>query len=491
VRFFSPAKPPDQLPASRFLSIPGRVAQLAEHSALNRQVEGSIPSASTSIACSRRSLFARTGFVPGRQNRRGPNDGQDYLHSGAGGRASRPPPAEGYTDFGAGAGRSHLESPWTHARGALPQHSDTLCRVRARHRKVDSRLRLGRKQHAPRIMPTMPGSNRVLWGALPAYAAFAVVSMAGCHRNISGSYLAGDNSAVVWLQIVRTPDDHLTGQLAANVVKPDGTIEQNSVSITGAVDGENVTIQGSRFFGLESFVLSGTLRGNGLTLTGAQSVPLTFTRSTPAEFQAKVAALNARSQSIIQAKAVAQAQQRTFQAQANFVSQVDQLIQRMAQFDSQADVHLGRFPGTEKGYQGITARVGAYVARERQLAGNPNAGVARGQLSVAANQASIQTEQMHNQGEALQSSLEADVKPMADESVTLEQQCRTIERSTGSLAPQEIENVKVACSRLENAVGPFRQKFSAMSAGLAHLEQVYQRERNTQQGLIQESERLE
>lgn len=32
--------------AARFFH-PGRVAQLAEHSALNRQVEGSIPSAST------------------------------------------------------------------------------------------------------------------------------------------------------------------------------------------------------------------------------------------------------------------------------------------------------------------------------------------------------------------------------------------------------------------------------------------------------------
>ena len=342
-----------------------------------------------------------------------------------------------------------------------------------------------------RIMSVMQGCKKLLSGVLTSSCAFAVVLMAGCQRNVSGSYLASDNSAVVWLQVVRTPDSHLTGQLAVNVLRPDGIIEQNSVSITGAIDGENVTIQGSRFFGLESFVLSGSLSGNVLKLTGAQSVPLTFTRSTPAEFQAKVAALNARSQSIIQAKSVAKAQQRTFQAQANFVSQVDQLIRRMARFESQADVHLGRLPGAEKGYQGITARVGAYVARERQLAGNPNERVARAQLSVAANQASIQAVRMHNQGEALQSSLEADVKPMADESVSLEQRCSTIERSTDSLTPREIENVKAACSRLESALSPFRQKFSAMSAGLAHLEQVYQRERNTQQGLIQESERLE
>ena len=337
----------------------------------------------------------------------------------------------------------------------------------------------------------MSRCKRFLSDVLPACGVLAAVLMAGCQRNISGSYLAGDNNAVLWLQIVRTPDNHLTGQLAANVLKPDGTIEQNSVSISGAVDAENVTIQGSRFFGLDTFVLSGTLRGNVLTLTGAQSVPLTFTRSTPAEFQAKVAVLNARSQSIIQAKAVAQSQQRTFQAQANFVAQVDQLIRRMAQFDSDADVHLGRFPGAEKSYEGITARVGEYVARERQLAGNPNAAVVRGQLSVAANQASIQTDQMHYQGESLQSSLETNVKPMADQATAFEQQCHAVSQNSGKLTPAEVRNVNAACDRLASAVTPFRQKFSAMSDGLAHLEQVYQREHDAQQRLIQESERLE
>jgi hypothetical protein len=340
-------------------------------------------------------------------------------------------------------------------------------------------------------MFVMSRCNRFLSGVPPACAAFAVVLMAGCHGNVSGSYLASDNSAVVWLQVVRTPDNHLTGQIAANVLKPDGSIEQNSVPIAGAVDGENVTIQGSRFFGLESFVLSGTLSGNVLTLTGAQSIPLTFTRSTPAEFQVKVAALNARSQSIIQAKAVAQARQRTFQSQANFVLQVDQLTRRMAQFDSEADVHLGRFPGAEKAYEAITARVEGYVARERQYAGNPNASVMRGQLSVAANQAAIQTEQMHYQGESLQSSLETNVKPMADQATAFEQQCHAVSQNSGNLTPEEVQNVNATCGRLESAVTPFRQKFSAVSTGLAHLEQVYQDERGKQQQLLQTAQRLQ
>jgi hypothetical protein len=340
-------------------------------------------------------------------------------------------------------------------------------------------------------MLAMPRRKRILLGGLSAHAVFALILMVGCQRSISGSYLAGDKSATVWLQVVRTPDNHLTGQMAANVLKPDGTIEQNSASITGAVDGDNVTIQGSRFFGFESFVFSGTLSGNVLTLTGAQSTPLTFTRSTPAEFQAKVAELNAQSKSIIQAKAAAQTQLGTLEAERQFVAKIDRLIGRMQQFNSQADVHLRRFPSAEKAYEGITAKVGAYVARERQLAGNPNAEVTHGQLSVAANQASMQTEQMHSQGESLQSSLETNIKPMADQATAFEQQCHAVSQNSGNLTPEEIQNVNAACGRLESAVTLFRQKFSAMSAGLADLEQVYQREQNTQQGLIKESERLE
>lgn len=50
-----------------------------------------------------------------------------------------------------------------------------------------------------------------LWGVMLACASLSMVT--GCQRNISGSYLASDNSAVLWLQVVRTPDNHLTGQL--------------------------------------------------------------------------------------------------------------------------------------------------------------------------------------------------------------------------------------------------------------------------------------
>jgi hypothetical protein len=73
--------------------------------------------------------------------------------------------------------------------------------------------------------------------------------LTGCKKDVSGSYLADDRVAVCWLQLVRTPDDHLTGQIVSSVLKPDGKIDHGSVSLAGAVNGENITLTGGASLG--------------------------------------------------------------------------------------------------------------------------------------------------------------------------------------------------------------------------------------------------
>lgn len=304
--------------------------------------------------------------------------------------------------------------------------------------------------------------------------------------------MAFDPSGVVWLQLVRTPDNHLTGQLAASTLKPDGSIQRESSSLSGAVDGKNVTLSGSGFLGLQSFTLAGTFDGDTLTLTGGQPDAMVFKRTTVDAYQKQLAHLNASARQVVEAKAKAETRKRTFQSQRSFVAGVDSLIQRMKQFDSDADIHLGRFPNAEKAYESITSRVSSYVDRKRQFADNsPNALNARSQLSNAAMQAENLTEQMHNQTLSLQSSLDGTVKPLADQAESYEQQCRAVASNTDNLTRDEVQNVRAVCDQLTGAYGPFREKYNAMAAGLAHLEQVYKRERAEQESLIQKSERLE
>jgi hypothetical protein len=319
----------------------------------------------------------------------------------------------------------------------------------------------------------------------------ALVLLTGCKKDVSGSYLADDKVSLCWLQLVRTPDDHLTGQIVSSVLQPDGKIEHGSVSLTGAVNGENVTLTGGGFLGIASTTLSGTFDGNTLTLTGVQSTPVSLKRATLADYQAQLAEQVTRSEAVMSARTTAEARQRTFQAQQNFVAGIDQLIGRMQRFDAEADVHLGRFPNAEKGYEAITAKVNEYVTRERQLVGNPNRGVDRAQLYVAANQASLNTDQMYYQGQSLQSSLETNIAPLVNEATALEHGCRDNRPVSGVLTPAEQGAHQSACNRLLGAVPTFHQKYEAVSAGLGHLAEIYRREKIAQAKLLETGQRLE
>lgn len=345
------------------------------------------------------------------------------------------------------------------------------------------------------MMLLMPDCKRIGLGVRVACGAVVMLLVAGCQRDISGAYLASDQNTVCWLQLVRTPDDRLTGQLIVSALNADGRIDQDSVSLTGAVDGEDVSLAGSRFLGLQGVTFSGTLRGDTVTLafvsqTGAEVIPLTFTRSSVSAYQLRVSALNARSQSIVKAKEEVQRAAQLNQARANFLAEIDQTIASMGRFDSEADVHLARFPAVEQRYEAITAKMAGDVGRESDLAGNPNASVARGQLCVAVTQGPIATDQLHLQGQSLESTLEVNIKPIADKLANLEEGCRTLAYNTDKLGAAQNQEDSAACGRLTAAAIPFRQKYDAVAAGLAHLERVYQVEHGKQQELLREAERL-
>src|SRR6185437_10324114 len=147
----------------------------------------------------------------------------------------------------------------------------------------------------------------------------ALSLVCGCRHDISGSYIASDPGVVVWLQLVRTPDNHLTGQLASATLKPDGTIDRRSVSVAGAVDGEDVTLTGSGLFGLQTGTLSGTINGDTLTLTGAQAQPFVLNRSTLDSYQAQLGDLDKRAQAILAQSAAATARQNVERGHREFL----------------------------------------------------------------------------------------------------------------------------------------------------------------------------
>lgn len=316
-----------------------------------------------------------------------------------------------------------------------------------------------------------------------------MVLLNGCQREVSGKYLGKFTDGICWLQLVRTPDNHLAGQLETLVLTADARVERNDVSVTGAVNGKDVTISASTF-GIQVLALSGTLNGNRLTLTGGQPSPLLLERSDLSEYGKEVNALNAKAHQILVEKNASATRQRVAQAQKSFVSGIDTIVRRMQEFASEADSHLSRFPGAEDRYHAITVKMTEYVNRERQLAGNRNETVTRGQLAVAVNQESIGTDQLHNSVQSLQSSLRSSVQPISVAATDLEQGCRHA-NAPRDLTPAQIEARSAACERLVQAISPYRQKVEALDRGLVRLDQAYTQERKAQEGLLQAAQRLQ
>jgi hypothetical protein len=327
---------------------------------------------------------------------------------------------------------------------------------------------------------------------LSACVIAALTLLCGCRRDVSGTYIASDEGSVVSVQLVRTPDDHLTGQFTDSRLKPDGSIDRKSVTLSGAVDGENLSITSAGLLGIQSITLSGTLSGDTLTLTGPEAQPLIFKRSSLNVCQAQLDALNGRSQAILAEKAAALTRQRAEQSQRNFVAQADRLVEQMQQFDQQAEAHLTRFPGVEKQYQGITAKMRDYVEKERHLAGNSNASVTRSQLSIAATQVSYETEQLHYQGQALESSVTASTNQLLTDGRNYGQMCQALASTPNTnLTIEQVKAETSACDRLRDGIALFRPKYNELEGGLTHLEQVYTQERNTQQALLQTAQKLQ
>src|SRR5580704_1654640 len=201
---------------------------------------------------------------------------------------------------------------------------------------------------------------------LPLCVIIAVFLLNGCQREISGKYLAKFTNGICWLQLVKTPDNHLTGQLETLILRADGEVERSDVSVTGAVNGRDFTISASAF-GLQVLALSGTLAGNQLTLTGGQPSPLLLERSDLNEYERETNALNVTAKQILVEKHAVAARQRAAQAQKDFISGIDTIVARMREFASEADSHLSKFPGAEDRYHAITVKMTEYVNRERQL----------------------------------------------------------------------------------------------------------------------------
>jgi hypothetical protein len=139
----------------------------------------------------------------------------------------------------------------------------------------------------------------IRWSA----AALVLAALVGCSltaHSISGAYIAPSTQSVELLQLTQSSDGQLLGSLQHYEIKADGTPLQQTLNVSGSVDGKSLTL----IFKLnEPLSVAANVSGlvdSGVITLNWPAYSERFVASTPDAFQAAVAQLSAKGQAVYQ-----------------------------------------------------------------------------------------------------------------------------------------------------------------------------------------------
>ncbi len=341
-----------------------------------------------------------------------------------------------------------------------------------------------------------------MWRLVASQLRISIIVLAAWHlvgcgdKSASGTYIAEFTNAAWLLQLVETPDRHLTGQLET-VTDVDGKIETASYAVSGAVEGNNIAVSlNAPVILSQPISASGTFTSSEITLTGMlgsrEPVTHVFKRGAVEKFHSLVQAINAQAATIQAAKATKAANEKAAKERKEFVAGVEYLLQRMGHFGDAVDAATPKLTAASKRYRDITSKMGEYLDRERALAGNRNAGLARSQLVVTMNQGPIATNQLHIDVQQIQIDYNNNAVPLMELVERAYQTCAVAPGTTqeSSLAAGAIDPGS-ACRKLLGAHDNFAEKYNAITTALNRVEMAYRDELAKQERLMAEAQRIQ
>lgn len=311
--------------------------------------------------------------------------------------------------------------------------------------------------------------------------------LCGCgQKNVSGSYIAKPPGTVVWLQLVETPDKHLTGQLDTASIDKSGKLVYLNAPVSGAINGESISISFKPQALLASSVqLAGTFSGDILTLRGGPTGDaVTLHRANDDEFAKGRQELVEQSQRLLAAKADADQRAQTERQQKERLEMVRDLERRIKRINAELPARVERLLKMENTYVSITQKMRGLVQRQQVLAGNSGADVARSQIVVALNQGLVDSNQAHIIANSDGQSLRSAIGPAMERLPIAEQSCH----SAGSPGNS---GDSTACLALLAEAPEAERNAQALTRAIARLELAYQRERAQQEELLRVGERLQ
>jgi hypothetical protein len=298
------------------------------------------------------------------------------------------------------------------------------------------------------------------------------------------------------LQLVQTPDGHVTGQFTVVTADANGRITDGNASVTGAIDGQNITLELRPISFLPVAThYSGTVDSARIQLSGAveggQLNRMALQRGQVSAFEAWSAQLRNHAHAHAQAHAAADRQAKIEAARRDLVARIDGLIRKMDSFGNTVARNINRYPATETRYRSITAKMNAYLDRERALARDPRAAVARSQIEVQISQGDVAMSQSQVEFENFNIPLKQSNDAIRSELAQTEPECEPAREPTRKepVSQSEMRVVSV-CLRLLDATKAYRPSVDQIRKAYEQAQAVYSEEHRKQGGILAEANRI-
>jgi len=181
----------------------------------------------------------------------------------------------------------------------------------------------------------------------------------------TGTYVGGDASSAILLQVVETGEGRIQGGLTITTMdKPSGRIRAESLPVNGVSDKDQLSLQ------LNGRTVVATARGSVITLnliaTGGSLANVSLTRAPVSEFERRVQALQKQSDAVV-----------VRNKREKLTKDIDALVRKVEAFRAKVHNDLPRLRSLPDKYEALTTRMQQGLERERVAASQS----ARSQIS--------------------------------------------------------------------------------------------------------------
>lgn len=286
--------------------------------------------------------------------------------------------------------------------------------------------------------------------------------------SVSGLYVTHYSDGVAMLQIIETPDQHITGNLRMVVVKKEGKLARTSNTITGAVDGQNISME------LQSgSPITAVATGSNIRVVGLGESAFVFQRGSLAEFERQAAALQTVSKVALDHKA--EQDQR-----AKLVMDVNDATASMTRLLASSERLTQALASTQTRLRNITKQMAEYLEKARSLAENKDsrAGSARAGYIGKVREGPYTTASLQFEFQDLRREFDEKQTSTFNRTTVLEDACKQGKGAS-------------ACNKFSEILPAYRVRYAAMEQSLDAWSAVYQQEKLEQDRIGKEANALQ